>query len=96
MDGSLRATILKSAARVSIGTTHFVNAVVERASDKLAPIAAIRLCGPASRSLPPFADFPSNLKQLFVWTCVHGGWRTGVQWEGDSTTEPRGAEEHRQ
>ena len=64
LDGPVRATILKSAARVSIGTTHFVNAVVERASDKLAPIAAIRLCGPASRSLPPFADFPSDLKQL--------------------------------
>ena len=62
----MRATILKSAAHVSIGTTHFVNAVVERASDKLAPIAAIRLCGPASRSLPPFADFPSDLKQLMV------------------------------
>ena len=54
LETSLRATILESTARVSIGTTHFVNAVVERASDKLTPVTAIRLCGPASRSLPPF------------------------------------------
>ena len=64
LETSLRATILESTARVSIGTTHFVNAAVERASDKLTPVAAIRLCGPASRSLPPFVDFPSDLKQL--------------------------------
>ena len=50
--------------RVSIGTTHFVNAVVERARDKLARVGVIRLCGPSSRALPPFSDFPSDLREL--------------------------------
>lgn len=63
-DGELRATVLKNTSRVSIGTTHFVNAVVERARSKLTPVAAIRLCGRASRNLPPFADFPEDLKEL--------------------------------
>ena len=64
LQSSSRDTVIQSTSRVSIGTTHFVNAVVERARDKLSPVAAIRLCGPASRSLPPFVDFPSDLKKL--------------------------------
>ena len=63
-DAQLRETVLKNTSRVCIGTTHFVNAVVERARDKLTPVAVIRLCGSASRSLPPFADFPDDLKKL--------------------------------
>ena len=51
-------------SRVCIGTTHFVNAVVERRKDKLVPVAVIRLCGPASRAVPPFADFPADLNPL--------------------------------
>ena len=50
--------------RVCIGTTHFVNAVVERRKDSLTPVAVIRLCGPASTAVPPFADFPQDLKRL--------------------------------
>ena len=64
LQSSSRDTVIQSTSRVSIGTTHFVNAVVERARDKLSPVAAIRLCGPASRSLPPFVDFPFDLKKL--------------------------------
>ena len=56
--------VTENVARVSIGTTHFVNAVVERAREKLARVAVIRLCGPASRALPPFSDFPSDLREL--------------------------------
>ena len=56
--------VAESVARVSIGTTHFVNAVVERAREKLARVAVIRLCGPSSRALPPFSDFPSDLREL--------------------------------
>lgn len=48
-----------SIQQVNIGTTHFINAVVE--GKELAKVAVVRLCGTASRKLPPFSDFPENL-----------------------------------
>ncbi len=63
-DQSRRAEVLASVARVSIGTTHFVNAVLERDTKKLARVAVIRLCGSASRAIPPFADFPEDLRKI--------------------------------
>jgi N-methylhydantoinase A/oxoprolinase/acetone carboxylase beta subunit len=47
---------------VMVGTTHFTNAVVERKS--LSRIAAIRIGLPASSSLPPFVDWPEDLRDL--------------------------------
>jgi N-methylhydantoinase A/oxoprolinase/acetone carboxylase beta subunit len=47
---------------VVIGTTHFVNAVVQRRG--LARVAAIRIGLPASASLPPFCDWPVDLAAL--------------------------------
>src|SRR5690349_13427864 len=47
---------------VVIGTTHFVNAIVQRRD--LARVAAIRIGLPASASLPPFCDWPEDLAQL--------------------------------
>jgi N-methylhydantoinase A/oxoprolinase/acetone carboxylase beta subunit len=47
---------------VVIGTTHFVNAVVQRRH--LSPVAAIRIGLPASASLPPFCDWPEDLASL--------------------------------
>jgi N-methylhydantoinase A/oxoprolinase/acetone carboxylase beta subunit len=47
---------------VVIGTTHFVNAVIQRRN--LAKIAAIRIGLPASASLPPFCDWPADLAGL--------------------------------
>lgn len=47
---------------VMIGTTHFVNAVVQRR--ELAKVGAIRLGYPASKSLPPFCDWPEDLAEL--------------------------------
>lgn len=44
---------------VMVGTTHFVNAVVQRRD--LAPVGALRIGLPASRSLPPFCDWPEDL-----------------------------------
>ncbi|KAJ5537382.1 hypothetical protein N7513_010568 [Penicillium frequentans] len=50
---------------VIIGTTHFVNAVVQRAPS-LRRVAVIRLCGGSEegfgRGIPPFIDFPSDLR----------------------------------
>ena len=47
---------------VVIGTTHFVNAVVQRRD--LARVAAVRIGLPASASLPPFCDWPEDLAHL--------------------------------
>ncbi|MGF4258359.1 hydantoinase/oxoprolinase N-terminal domain-containing protein, partial [Klebsiella pneumoniae] len=58
---------------VMIGTTHFINAVVQRKS--LSRVAALRLGMPASASLPPFCDWPTDLAALVrggVWM-VEGG-----------------------
>lgn len=47
---------------VMIGTTHFVNAVVQRRD--LAPVAALRVNLPAAARIPPFADWPADLRSL--------------------------------
>jgi N-methylhydantoinase A/oxoprolinase/acetone carboxylase beta subunit len=45
---------------VMIGTTHFTNAVVQRRH--LARVAAVRICLPASASLLPMCDWPTDLR----------------------------------
>src|SRR3954451_19114565 len=47
---------------VVIGTTHFVNAVIQRRG--LTRVAAIRIGLPASASLPPFCDWPTDLAEI--------------------------------
>ena len=47
---------------VMIGTTHFTNAVVQRRG--LTPVAAVRIGLPASASLEPFIDWPSDLADI--------------------------------
>ena len=47
---------------VMIGTTHFTNAMVERRG--LARVAVIRLCLPATRSLPPMIDWPADIAEI--------------------------------
>jgi N-methylhydantoinase A/oxoprolinase/acetone carboxylase beta subunit len=49
-------------AAVVIGTTHFINAVVQRRD--LTRVAALRLGMPASASLPPFCDWPKDLAEI--------------------------------
>jgi len=44
---------------VMIGTTHFINALIQ--ADRLAPIAAVRLCLPATAALPPMTAWPTGL-----------------------------------
>lgn len=46
--------------RVMIGTTHFTNAVVQRRD--LLRTGVIRLAAPASQILPPFVDWPDDLR----------------------------------
>ena len=51
---------------VMIGTTHFINAVVQRR--QLTKVAALRIGWPVSASLPPFCDWPADVAAL-----AHGG-----------------------
>lgn len=48
-------------AAVMIGTTHFVNAVVERRH--MVRTAAVRLCLPAAQCLPPMVDWPDDIRE---------------------------------
>jgi N-methylhydantoinase A/oxoprolinase/acetone carboxylase beta subunit len=58
---------------VMIGTTHFTNAVVQRRD--LAQVATVRLCLPATQSLPPMVDWPTDLRDVLGnhWYLAHGG-----------------------
>ncbi|KAI5917845.1 hypothetical protein F4810DRAFT_716093 [Camillea tinctor] len=49
---------------VTIGTTHFINALVEADARRLARVAVVRLCGPFTRTIPPFSDFPVGLRRI--------------------------------
>jgi N-methylhydantoinase A/oxoprolinase/acetone carboxylase beta subunit len=53
-------------ASVTIGTTHFVNAVVERDAARLSRVAVIRLCGPFSKHNLPCVDWPSDMRELIL------------------------------
>jgi N-methylhydantoinase A/oxoprolinase/acetone carboxylase beta subunit len=58
---------------VMIGTTHFINALIE--GRRLAPTAALRLGLPATASLPPMVDWPARLVSAVQGRAylAHGG-----------------------
>ncbi|OQU97969.1 Fungal Zn2-Cys6 binuclear cluster domain-containing protein isoform 3 [Cladophialophora immunda] len=47
-----------------VGTTHFLNAVIERDVHRLSKVAVIRLSRSYTRDIPPFSDFPPVLADL--------------------------------
>lgn len=51
-------------ACLTIGTTHFINAIAEHDARRLAPVAVIRLSKSFTREVPPFSDFPVPLKKI--------------------------------
>ncbi|EPE03020.1 hydantoinase [Ophiostoma piceae UAMH 11346] len=53
-------------ASVTIGTTHFANAVVERDARRLSPVAVLRLCGPFSKHPPPCIDWPDDMREIVL------------------------------
>ena len=59
---------------VMIGTTHFTNAVVQRRD--LTRSAALRICLPAAGTLPPFVDWPPDLRMVVEGSVrlVRGGY----------------------
>jgi N-methylhydantoinase A/oxoprolinase/acetone carboxylase beta subunit len=60
---------------VTIGTTHFVNAVVERDVARLSKVAVIRLCGPFAKHATPCIDWPDDMRDLILgyYARVKGG-----------------------
>ncbi|KAK1993709.1 hypothetical protein LX36DRAFT_661250 [Colletotrichum falcatum] len=70
VEAAIRAVLASSAVEqtrvlsVTIGTTHFVNALVEADARRLGRVAVVRLCGPFTRQIPPFSDFPSGLRRI--------------------------------
>ncbi|EXJ78275.1 hypothetical protein A1O3_09436 [Capronia epimyces CBS 606.96] len=67
-----------SASEIScliIGTTHFLNAVIERDTRRLSKVGVIRLSKSFTKDIPPFSDFPPDLTQLLKGYCgfVDGG-----------------------
>lgn len=64
---------VESVTAVMIGTTHFLNALVEGA--RLTPVAAVRLGLPATAALPPMTDWPARQRAAVSghsYLC-HGG-----------------------
>jgi N-methylhydantoinase A/oxoprolinase/acetone carboxylase beta subunit len=58
---------------VMIGTTHFTNAVVE--AKDLLPTGVVRLCGSATRALPPTIDWPERIAAMVgdaIFLCQGG------------------------
>lgn len=53
-----------SIACVTIGTTHFINAVVENDARRLRKVGVLRLSKTFLRQCPPFAEFPVNLRRI--------------------------------
>ncbi|CAG9955853.1 unnamed protein product, partial [Clonostachys rosea f. rosea IK726] len=49
---------------VNVGTTHFLNSVIEKDSRKLAKVAVLRLGGPYGREVPPSAGLPNDLRHI--------------------------------
>ena len=63
---------------VMIGTTHFVNAIVQRKN--LNRVGALRICLPSCGSLPPFVDWPKDLvEQVAGEVCLVAG---GHEYDG--------------
>ncbi|KAM0545386.1 hypothetical protein ACHAPJ_011370 [Fusarium lateritium] len=62
-------------ASVTVGTTHFINAVIERDARRLQKVAVLRLSRSFLREVPPFSDFPSDLAAIIKGYCgiVDGG-----------------------
>lgn len=64
-----------SVASVTIGTTHFVNAVVTRDRARLSRVAVLRLSGPFSKHAPPCVDWPASLRKIILghYVLLKGG-----------------------
>jgi N-methylhydantoinase A/oxoprolinase/acetone carboxylase beta subunit len=74
-----------SVEAVVIGTTSFVNSLVERDINRLERVAVIRLCGVFTRLAPPFISFPYALRRILEGP-VHFA-NGGLQVDGSEISE---------
>ncbi|CAF1326807.1 unnamed protein product [Rotaria sp. Silwood1] len=51
-------------AAIMIGTTHFINALLQRRG--LAKVCIIRICGPTTHAIPPMTNWPQDLKETVI------------------------------
>ncbi|KAJ4288169.1 hypothetical protein N0V90_012186 [Kalmusia sp. IMI 367209] len=70
-----------SVASVTIGTTHFVNAVITRDRTRLSRVAVLRLGAPFSKHAPPCIDWPTPLRNLIL--SHHALLRGGLEVDGN-------------
>jgi len=47
-----------------IGTTHFLNAIIENDTRRLSKVAVVRLSKSFTKEIPPFSDFPPRLRSI--------------------------------
>jgi hypothetical protein len=73
---------------ITIGTTHFVNAVVEADERRLSKVAVVRLCGPTARNIPPFSDYPQGLKRIMRGPVCYLDGGLENRWERDPASGP--------
>ena len=68
-----RNDVIKRTGRITVGVSRFMNALLKR--NGLSKVGVIRLCGSATRALPPFIDHPEHLQQKINggYGLVHGG-----------------------
>ena len=93
IQNAVRATLQKAnidkskIGAIAIGTTSFVNSLIERNAAKLEKVGVIRLCGPYSRLAPPFSGFPYELRTVLEGPafCVEGG----IQVDGKEISKVR-------
>ncbi|MEM1952894.1 MAG: hydantoinase/oxoprolinase family protein [Candidatus Caldarchaeum sp.] len=66
--------LLDEIKHVMIGTTHCINAVIERRN--LTPVAVIRICLPAGQAIPPMYGWPESLRRAVgaTYWMAHGGY----------------------
>lgn len=70
-----------------IGTTHFLNAVIERDTRRLSKVAVIRLSKSYTKDIPPFSDFPPALATLLHG--YHGFVDGGLHIDGEQESPIR-------
>lgn len=60
---------------LTIGTTHFINAIVEHDARRLSKVAILRLSKSFTKEIPPFSDFPEDLKNIMngYYSWLDGG-----------------------
>jgi N-methylhydantoinase A/oxoprolinase/acetone carboxylase beta subunit len=81
IESAIRSVLQKSninygrIGSLAIGTTHFINALVEHDVRHLSRVAVLRLSKSYTREIPPFSDFPPALRDIIRGYCgqIDGG-----------------------